>query len=132
MKYVVKGIIKKNSKYLLQLRDNNPNIVHPNSWCFFGGEKEAGETNWDCLKRELSEEILWTPQKGKYTHGLKYKELNCIIYYYFIEFNYDFSKLVLSEGQDMNWFNLNQINSMNIPYVYDAILESIQVMNLDK
>ena len=34
----VVGIIVKNKKILLQLRDNKKDIIFPNSWGFFGGE----------------------------------------------------------------------------------------------
>ena len=82
MKYVIKDIIKNSNKYLLQLRDNNPNIVYPNNWSFFGGEKQIGETCWECLRRELSEEMSWTLQNGKYSHSFKNNDFICLIYYY--------------------------------------------------
>lgn len=41
---------------LLHLRDDNA-PEHPNSWAFFGGRGEAGETDVDCCLRELKEEV---------------------------------------------------------------------------
>ena len=37
MHFSSKAIIFKNSKYLIQLRDNKRNIFFPNHWAFFGG-----------------------------------------------------------------------------------------------
>ena len=42
---VVKAVIFKEGKFLLQLRDNNPTIAYPNTWAFFGGGVgRVGET----------------------------------------------------------------------------------------
>ena len=44
-------------RFLMQLRDDIPNIAYPGFWAFFGGHIEVGETPEDALKRELLEEI---------------------------------------------------------------------------
>jgi 8-oxo-dGTP pyrophosphatase MutT (NUDIX family) len=43
--------------YLLQLRDNRPDIFFPDHWGLFGGAIEAGEDEDAALRRELLEEI---------------------------------------------------------------------------
>jgi len=43
--------------YLLQLRDNRPDIFFPDHWGLFGGAIEAGESEEAALRRELAEEI---------------------------------------------------------------------------
>jgi 8-oxo-dGTP pyrophosphatase MutT (NUDIX family) len=43
--------------YLLQLRDNRPDIFFPDHWGLFGGAIEAGEDEEAALRRELLEEI---------------------------------------------------------------------------
>lgn len=53
------AIVIRNSsgKYLFQMRDNNPGILCPLMWCFFGGHIEKGELIQTAAKRELFEEL---------------------------------------------------------------------------
>ncbi|MEO0834695.1 MAG: NUDIX domain-containing protein [Cyanobacteria bacterium J06642_3] len=51
------AIIYQDGKYLMQLRDDVPHIIHPGVWGFFGGHLEPGEEPEAGLKRELIEEI---------------------------------------------------------------------------
>jgi len=43
--------------YLLQLRDDRPDIFFPDHWGLFGGAIEPGESEEAALQRELAEEI---------------------------------------------------------------------------
>lgn len=54
---VAVAIIHQEGKYLMQLRDDIPNIAYPGVWGFFGGHIEPGEEPEAALKRELIEEI---------------------------------------------------------------------------
>ena len=47
---VVKAVIIKEGKFLLQLRDNNPTIAYPNTWAFFGGGGWTSGRNMKKLK----------------------------------------------------------------------------------
>ena len=51
------AILYQEGRFLFQLRDNIPGIVHPGVWGLFGGHLEPEETPELCLKRELIEEI---------------------------------------------------------------------------
>jgi 8-oxo-dGTP diphosphatase len=124
MKIVSKAIIHKSDRYLLQLRDNKLEIVYPNCWSFFGGELNNNETTWQGLKRELNEEIGWIPTHGTYTHCSINNKMKCNIHYYLIGFNYYETKLVLNEGQALDWFSLNEITNLNAPFVYNTIVKS--------
>ena len=53
----VAAIIQSEGGYLLQLRDNFPEIFFPAHWGCFGGAIDPGETKEDALRRELSEEL---------------------------------------------------------------------------
>jgi 8-oxo-dGTP pyrophosphatase MutT (NUDIX family) len=44
-------------RYLVQLRDAKSTIFFPDHWGCFGGAIEPGETDLECLARELEEEI---------------------------------------------------------------------------
>lgn len=54
---VAVAIIHQNGKYLMQLRDDVPNIAYPGVWGFFGGHIELEEEPEAALRRELIEEI---------------------------------------------------------------------------
>lgn len=61
--HVALAILYQNGKFLMQLRDNIPTIVYPGNWTFFGGHMEPGEVPEVAVKRELLEEIGYTPNK---------------------------------------------------------------------
>jgi 8-oxo-dGTP pyrophosphatase MutT (NUDIX family) len=44
-------------RYLMQLRDQRPDIWYPDHWGFFGGSLDGGETPLQALCRELAEEL---------------------------------------------------------------------------
>lgn len=54
-------ILDQAGRYLLQLRDDKPGILHPGAWGMFGGHIEPGETPEAAVLRELEEEIGLVP-----------------------------------------------------------------------
>lgn len=59
-------IVTPDRHFLLQHRDARPGIWYPGSWSLFGGSIEPGETPGEALRRELAEEIGWTPGEIRY------------------------------------------------------------------
>jgi len=53
-------VVGENEHYLMQLRDQKPDIFYPGHWGLFGGAMEHGETPVVTLRRELKEELLLT------------------------------------------------------------------------
>lgn len=125
--HAVAAVIKFNDgRYLLQLRDNKPDIWFPNHWGLFGGAIDDGETPKETLMRELNEELGIEVE----TDSLKY----------FTRFDFDFSyaghktvfreyysilmspdqmsEMTLGEGQAMQAFTPSEItNGLKIaPY----------------
>lgn len=49
-------------RYLMQLRDDRPDLRVRDHWCLFGGRAEAGETPRAALLRELTEELEYRPR----------------------------------------------------------------------
>ena len=113
MKHVSKGIIYRRNEYLLQLRDNCPGIMYPDQWSFFGGEIEPGETSWQALQRELLEELEWHPHEGHFLYEWINPEHPCCIYFFGIPFTGNMDQLILHEGQDLGWFELDEILEKN-------------------
>lgn len=50
-------IVDIQGRYLLQRRDNKPEIRSPGRIGLFGGHQEIGETSLECVVREVHEEI---------------------------------------------------------------------------
>src|SRR5213592_4872095 len=50
-------LVLEDERYLLQLRDDIPNIWYPGHWGLFGGAVDAGEDEITALRRELREEL---------------------------------------------------------------------------
>lgn len=49
-------------RFLLQLRDNRPDISLPDHWAFFAGQVEPEESTDQAIWREIQEELCWRPQ----------------------------------------------------------------------
>ena len=106
---VSKAIIYQKNDYLLQLSDHSPDIVYAGYWSFFGAAVETGETPWQALQRELTEELEWQPDTGAYLYDWINPEHRCRIHFFMVPFTGERSALVLHEGQDLDWFNLDEV-----------------------
>ena len=108
-----KAIIIYHNKYLLQLRDNYASISFPNSWGFFGGNLENGESPEQALIRELEEELGFTPKNYLIIFEYLFSEPDVLVKYFEIPiFNIDQFR-ILNEGQRMQWFTIEQLKFLN-------------------
>ena len=65
---------------LLQLRNSDKRFKH--TWGFWGGIIENGETPFECIQRELQEEIGFVPDLQKLNPIDIYQSRNKQFYYY--------------------------------------------------
>ncbi len=96
---VALAILLKDGQFLMQLRDDLPEILYPGCWGLFGGHLDPGEEPEAGCRRELLEEIGycpsqlqplgWSDRQGVRRH-LFWAELEC-----------DLDQLNLMEGQDL-------------------------------
>ncbi|MDZ8189474.1 MAG: NUDIX hydrolase [Nostoc sp. ChiSLP02] len=97
--HVAIAILYQKDKFLMQLRDNIPNIRYPGRWALFGGHIEPGETPDVAVKREILEEIGYNlpsfVEFGCYTHQKVARHV------FHAPLLVDLNQLVLNEGWDM-------------------------------
>ncbi|MBW4647307.1 MAG: NUDIX hydrolase [Kastovskya adunca ATA6-11-RM4] len=101
------AIIHRQNQFLMQLRDNIPGIIYPGCWGFFGGHLDPGETPEVAMKRELLEEIGYTPPKV--LEFGNYVDAQVIRHVYQVPLTVELDQLVLNEGWDMDLFTPEEV-----------------------
>ena len=104
---VAMAIIYQDNKYLMQLRDDFPNIVHPGVWGFFGGHLEPEEDPETGLKRELIEEIDYSVEQ--LTKFCCHIDGGVIRHIFSCALTVPLEQLELKEGWDMGLLSLSDI-----------------------
>ena len=101
------AILYRDHCFLLQLRDEKPDIFYPGHWGLFGGHLEPGESPEEALLREIQEEISYTiinPQKFSCYADEKVKR-----HVYYAPLQVSLDELILGEGFDFGLISLAEI-----------------------
>jgi 8-oxo-dGTP diphosphatase len=61
-------IIDTEGRFLLQQRDDIPDILQPGKISLFGGQREGDETSLQCVVREIHEEISYFIAPDRFEH----------------------------------------------------------------
>jgi 8-oxo-dGTP pyrophosphatase MutT (NUDIX family) len=120
-------LVMDDGRYLLQHRDDRPDIWDPDRWGLFGGAIEAGELPEVALARELEEELELRPRArfayftqiawdyGFRGHGIKLR------YYFEVRVaDEELRRAVQHEGQAMRLFTQDEILREPALTAYDA------------
>jgi len=114
-------------KYILQLRDNNPNIAAPGQWSLFGGMKKTGETPLVAISREIYEELAIQPAEF---HDLWFADYfatfeNEVIrtWFFFSDVRSVWSEHKLLEGQSIGKFYFKDIDGLKMPSMMRETIE---------
>jgi 8-oxo-dGTP pyrophosphatase MutT (NUDIX family) len=115
-------------RYLMQLRDSNPDIFYPDHWGCFGGAVEAGEAPVVALVRELEEELAVAVPAADVTRfteftfdfGFAGDGIRLRTYYTVTLPRADVHGLVLGEGAELGAFEAERLLAMPRVVPYDA------------
>ncbi|MGB3559785.1 MAG: NUDIX hydrolase [Geitlerinemataceae cyanobacterium] len=105
--HVAVAILYRHDRFLMQLRDNIPNIVYPGFWTFFGGHIEPEETPEIAVKREILEEIGYEMPSAELFN--KYETAESVRYVFHAPLTVELEELVLNEGWDMGLWTIDEI-----------------------
>lgn len=124
-------IVTDERRYLLQHRDDLPNISFSGMWGLFGGECDSGEEPAQALRRELAEELgvdssqaverIYLTFDGAPMGGALARRR----YYQIAIRAVDVDDYVLAEGQAMRLFTIDEIATRArtiIPYDLCALM----------
>ena len=103
------AILHTPDQFLMQLRDNIPGIMYPGYWAFFGGHIDPGETPEAAVKRELLEEINYTPPIV--SEFRCYSNSQVIRHVFHAPLTVELDQLVLGEGWDMGLVTPDEIRA---------------------
>lgn len=107
--------------FLLQLRDDRPDIANPGLWGSFGGRVEPHETPAEGFLRELHEELSWRPRRHTLYVAGPYRTLadgdarSQLIYVYAAPVDAPLSSMRLGEGRDMAVFAPDSMPTTTVP-----------------
>lgn len=104
---VAVAILYRENKFLMQLRDNIPNIIAPGCWALFGGHIEPGETPEIAVQREVLEEIGY--ELTAFSQFGIYSDQKAVRYVFQAPLLVPLDQLVLSEGWDLDLLTAEDI-----------------------
>jgi mutator protein MutT len=99
-------LAKDTGRCLLQLRNSDKRFK--NTWGFWGGMIEKGETVYECIQRELTEEIGFVPELAKLNPIDVYQSRDKNFYYYSFVYlvEKEFSPVLNEESAGYAWVNI--------------------------
>ncbi len=127
-------IVDAEGRFLLQHRDDKPEIAHPGLWGSFGGRVEPHETDQretpeEGFLRELREELCWQPRCVALYDGVPFRTLEAgdarrqLIYVYAAPLDAPLSALELREGQGMAAFAPGALPERTVPALRTLIAQ---------
>jgi 8-oxo-dGTP pyrophosphatase MutT (NUDIX family) len=108
-------LINNKNNFLLQLRDENPNIICPGQWGLFGGGVEKNEKPLEGLLREVGEEIPDCKVFDiQFLKSFFYTPLNHKVYIFkgIINEEIDYINKKLTEGQRAEFFDFYELENI--------------------
>jgi len=121
------AILRLADKYILQLRDDKPEIAARGKWSLFGGQINNGEEPKAAIKRELLEELAISIDDFKFLWHADYSDdfvkgmVRTWFFYASVDNVWGVHKL--SEGKEAGVFGFDELEKLAIPDVMAQALE---------
>lgn len=112
-------------KYVLQLRDDKPDIAARGQWSLFGGRINPGESPLAAVKRELFEELLIKPDFKFFQRADYYYDFvkgNVRTWFFVSDIDRVWGAHQLKEGKAVDIFSFCDLGKLDIPDVIRKIL----------
>jgi 8-oxo-dGTP pyrophosphatase MutT (NUDIX family) len=119
-------LVLEDGRYIMQLRDDMPNIWYPGHWGLFGGGVDDGEDELTALHRELREELELEMTEARLFTTINYDLQPIGLHCYFRKY-YEvpvtvaaWNRVVLHEGSDVRALMGDEALSLARISPYDA------------
>ena len=124
------AILLLDSQYILQLRDDKPDIAAPGQWTLFGGIIAEDEAPLKSVQREIFEELSILPREFQFLWFIDYiaefeKEL-IRSWFFSADVKDDWPQHKLMEGQEVGIFAYERTKTMKMPWVMRNTIERYQ------
>ena len=124
------AVLLLDGQYILQLRDDKPDIAAPGQWTLFGGMIVEDETPLKSIQREIFEELSIRPKEFQYLWFIDYIaefEKKLIRSWFFSADVKDaWPQHKLMEGQGVGIFAYEQTKTLKMPWVMRNTIERYQ------
>lgn len=124
--HVAAAIIYKDNQFLLSKRQAHQH--QGDKWEFPGGKIEQGETNEQALIRELQEEINISATECEDFLTLEYEYPEKTVTLNFLLVTDFDGQPKGNEGQEVAWFDHEEIQTLTFPDANKPVLEKIRVL----
>ncbi|MFZ5954407.1 MAG: (deoxy)nucleoside triphosphate pyrophosphohydrolase [Candidatus Dependentiae bacterium] len=130
MKKVIAAVFAKDGKVLIAQRAKKDVLF--GKWEFPGGKLEDNETEHECLKRELFEELGIHVEVGSYICSSYFEHKNApyeMRAYFVTSYSGEF---VLHEHQEIKWVAHEELSEYDMPEPDKPIVEKLLEINMKK
>ncbi len=121
--FVAGLLVDARGRFLLQHRDDKPDIINPGKWATFGGHMEPYETPEEGFLREIEEELAWRPSRCElfYAYVCACDGREHLVYDFAAPVDVPPDALELHEGQDMGFFAPDALPDTIVPETREEI-----------
>ena len=126
-------LFDRESRLLIYLRDNKPDIPFPDHWDFFGGHVEEGETPEQAMVREVKEELGIDLGQWKFFRKYICEEGDVypnVKHIYWAKIDKRAHELTLYEGQRLMAIRADERRDVRFANILGQILDDFVAANL--
>ena len=122
-KKVIAGLIKKNDTILIAQRSKRDSLY--GKWEFPGGKMEQGETEQECLERELREEFGINAKIGDYFYTVPFEHKNQsmeMLVFFVPSFS---GEIILREHSQIKWVKKEDLLQYDFPEPDKPVIQKL-------